>query len=78
MGALEFKQIKKTFLTHSVFGTSVPTLLQLKILAVSVAYKEITTDIVETINSRDWLFPGSRYKNWNAFSKEIIDVVSDF
>ena len=64
----------KTFLTHSVFGTSVLTCVTAQNPGGVSGIQEITTDIVEKqLTAVTGYFPVAAIKTGMLFSKEIID-----
>ncbi len=69
----------KTFLTHSVFGTSVITCVTAQNPAGVSGIQEITSDLVEKqLSAVIGYFPVAAIKTGMLFSKEIIDTVSIF
>ncbi len=69
----------KTFLTHSVFGTSVITCVTAQNPAGVSGIQEITADLVEKqLSAVIGYFPVAAIKTGMLFSKEIIDTVSLF
>ena len=69
----------KTFLTHSVFGTSVLTCITAQNPGGVSGIQEITTEMVEKqLTAVTGYFPVAAIKTGMLFSREIIDTVSDF
>jgi hydroxymethylpyrimidine/phosphomethylpyrimidine kinase len=69
----------KTFLTHSVFGTSVLTCITAQNPGGVSGIQEISTDMVEKqLAAVTGYFPVAAIKTGMLFSKEIIDTVAGF